>query len=40
MQIHISDEQLVHQIERIARQEQREPVEVIAEAIRQYENAH
>jgi hypothetical protein len=37
MSIHIVDEQLVHRIERIARRERREEVDVIAEALELYE---
>jgi len=37
MSIHIVDEQLVHRIERIARRERREEVDVIAEAVELYE---
>jgi uncharacterized protein (UPF0335 family) len=35
--IHIADEQLVKRIERIARRERREEVEVIAQAVELYE---
>jgi uncharacterized protein (UPF0335 family) len=37
MSIHIVDEQLIQQIERIARRERREEVDVIAEAVDLYE---
>ena len=37
MGIHIVDEQLVQQIERIAQQERRREVDVIAQAVRLYE---
>jgi hypothetical protein len=37
MGIHILDEQLIERIERIARREQREEVDVIAQAVELYE---